>query len=101
LAKPGEGTLDDLAARLDDEGRLALDPADDLDGNGRSVADARSLVAGIGEDAFDEGKAWPGRGDQQRTAYPLEDTLVLEPAKLVTDRAQGWKGVRQQHPRTA
>jgi hypothetical protein len=67
-ADPGEGTLDDPAFGENDEA-VQLIALDDLQrpgaGLGDSVGRLRALIAGIGEDTFDEGK--------QPACTPVED----------------------------
>ena len=68
-ADPGEGALDDPALGQDDEA-MGIAALDDLQRPGSGLGDhlghLRPLVAGVGEDAFDERKGSP-RGAQQVT----------------------------------
>ena len=50
----GQRSLDDPAARVDDEAGLVGDPADDLDIDAGGVGDAVGVVAAIGEGPGDE-----------------------------------------------
>ena len=54
-AGPGEGAFDDPALGLDDEAGVGA--LDDMDGARGGRGDARPLVAGVGEDALDEGES--------------------------------------------
>src|SRR5712672_872422 len=58
-ADPGQGSFDDPAFGEDDE-VMSIAALDDLDhpaaGIGDRLCDLRSLIAGIGEDALDEGE---------------------------------------------
>jgi hypothetical protein len=58
-ADPGEGTFDDPAFGENDEA-MGVGSLDDLDlprgGFGRSAGQLRPLIAGVGEDALDEGE---------------------------------------------
>ena len=53
---PGEEALDDPASRLDGEADLIAGLAHDLDCDRGGAGDALASVAGIGEDALDEGE---------------------------------------------
>ena len=86
-ADPGEGSLNDPAFGLEDEafGRIAA--LDDLDapvaGTAGRLCGARSLVAGIGEDCGDEGKASAQSfGQDKRRAIAVLD------ARLMDDRGE-------------
>ena len=67
LADPGKGALDDPALGQDDKA-MGVAALDDLQGPGTGLGDHLGhlwpLVAGVGEDAFDERKGSP-RGAQQ------------------------------------
>lgn len=80
---PGEGSLDDPALGLEDETLGAIGAFDYLDapvaGTAGGLADARSLVAGIGEDGGDEGKASPHPfGQDERRAVAVLDACLMD-----------------------
>jgi hypothetical protein len=68
VADPGQGSLDDPTLGQDDEA-MQLVALDDLDPPGARLCDGgsgfRSLIAGIGEDALDEG--------EEAACAPIED----------------------------
>ena len=73
-ADPGQGSFDDPAFGQDDE-FVQFMSFDDLDhpmaGAGSGARDAWSLIAGIGEDALDEGEVAAGASNQPRPVAVL------------------------------
>src|SRR3546814_12676530 len=60
--EPGEGSLDDPAAWMDDEPGLIGEFADDLDDDRGGVRDTRAVVGAVSEGALDEGLPPPQIG---------------------------------------
>ena len=100
VADPGEGALDDPALGHDDEA-MQLVALDDLEfpgaglGNGRGCF--RSLVAGIGEDALDEGEeaACTAIEDERRTV------AILHLGRMDDDVQQEAEGIDEDVPLAA
>src|SRR5260370_19404267 len=84
-ADPGQGSFDDPAFGEDDE-VMSIAALDDLDhpaaGIGDCLCGLRSLIAGIGEDALDEGLwcKWPSRANA-----PFYAVQTLSPKYRVPD----------------
>jgi hypothetical protein len=75
-ADPGKGALDDPALGQDDEA-MGVAALDDLQGPRAGLGDDlghfRSLIAGVGKDAFDEGKGSPCGTQQVARAIAVLD----------------------------
>ena len=90
-AGPGEGAFDDPALGLDDEAGVGA--LDDLDRARGGRGDARPLVAGVGEDALDEGKAPGDAVEDQRRAV-----AILHAGGVGLDAQHQAEGVGEQVP---
>ena len=68
---PGECSLDDPTAGMDDEPGLIGKFADDLDDDRGGVGDARAVVGAVGEGAFDERMPPPRLLEQRHRAVAI------------------------------
>ena len=90
-ADPGQGSFDDPALGQDDE-FMQFVALDDLEypttGTGSRSLGARSLIAGIGEDALDEGEeaAGPSIEDQPRSVAVLNIAGMNDHVQQKTER---------------
>ena len=85
IQDPGEGPLDDPALGQHDEA-VRIAALDDLQapaaGAGNGLCHLRSLIAGIGEDAFDKGER------SSRPAQQFEGTVAVLDVGGMNDHAQ-------------